>query len=112
LGIHDYDHLPVMFLNLPPQAGTTQYSYRAMLSTSPANYQDALSAIDSPVLTLVGSLDEAFDATTFPEAMETLKKGQVQIVEGQTHNGIRHSDMAMLHITQWAKKYALVGQEE
>lgn len=101
MGDSSYDHLPVMFFNMPPQAGTHQYSYRAMLSTSPENYQQAL-----------GLSDEAFDANAFPEAMKHAVKAEVQVVDGQTHNGIRHSDKAMVHLKQWAKKHALLDESQ
>ena len=110
MGDSGYDHLPVMFFNMPAQLGTNQYSYRAMISTSPENYQQALGLIDSPLLTLVGLSDEAFDANAFPEAMKYAQQAEVQIVAGQTHNGIRHSDTAMKHLTKWAKTHALLDE--
>jgi alpha-beta hydrolase superfamily lysophospholipase len=110
MGDSSYDHLPVMFFNMPPQVGTHQYSYRAMLSTSPGNYQQALGLIDSPLLTLVGSSDEAFDANAFPKAMKHAEQAEVHVVDGQNHNGIRHSTTAMKHLTQWAKKHALLDE--
>ena len=108
LGVNSYDHLPVMFFNMPPQFGTNQYSYRAMLSTSPENYKDALNAINAPVITLIGSDDEAFNAQAFPDVMGGLSNSQVHIITGETHNGIRHSGKAMQHVQMWAESMKLL----
>lgn len=109
MGNHDYDNLPVMFFNLPDGAGTNQYSYRAMLSTAPVDYDNALKQIDAPVITFVGSNDEAFDAQAYPNAMATLKHGEVKIIEGKSHNGIRQSDEAMQALTKWASQNGITG---
>jgi pimeloyl-ACP methyl ester carboxylesterase len=108
LGINSHDHLPVMFFNMPSQFGTNQYSYRAMLSTSPENYKTALDALKAPVITLVGSADEAFNAQAFPEVMKPMRNSEVHIIAQQTHNGIRHSQTAMQYIRTWAETNSLL----
>jgi alpha-beta hydrolase superfamily lysophospholipase len=107
MGIKDYDHLPVMFINMPSEFGTNRYSYRAMLSTSPEDYSQALKKITVPSIPLVGSDDEAFDANGFKQAMTGAEKAVVHIIAHETHNGIRHSEMAMKQIQQWANKHQL-----
>jgi pimeloyl-ACP methyl ester carboxylesterase len=111
LGVNSYDHLPVMFFNMPSQYGTNQYSYRAMLSTSPEYYKKSLNVITAPVITLVGEIDEVFDAQEFPEAMEGLSNGDIHVIPGETHNGIRHSKEAMKYIHNWAKSNNLLVGE-
>ncbi|MDQ2076101.1 alpha/beta fold hydrolase [Marinimicrobium sp. ABcell2] len=102
-GIHSYDHLPVLFYNLPEQMPIRQYSYRSVLSGSPQDYRAALKQMQQPLLVIVGEQDEAFIAREFPTAIERLSDGEVVIVEDETHNGIRHSIKAMKAVNDWAR---------
>jgi hypothetical protein len=55
-------------------------------------------------MVLVGSQDEAFVASAFESAVNANSKGQIYIIEGVTHNGIRHSPEAMKIIKAWKQK--------
>lgn len=99
-----YDHLPVLFFNLPEGMPLRAYSYRASESMSPLDYKAGLLAVQHPLLVLVGSQDEAFTAEAFPSAIESYSKGEIQVIEGLSHNGIRHSEKAMNVIARWSKE--------
>lgn len=101
IGEHRHDALDVLFFNQPTGAPVKTYTYRASESMSPADYKEGLKAVKEPLLVLVGSLDEAFNAKAFKDAVESNSAGEVSLVEGATHNGIRHDPQAMQLIREW-----------
>lgn len=101
---HQYDNLPVLFFNLPPESPIKNYSYRANESMSPESYKDGLKAIDKPLIVLVGSNDEAFVASAFQTAIKENSSGEIFIINGVSHNGIRHNSDAMKLIKKWGEK--------
>jgi len=101
---HQYDGLPVLFFNLPPESPIKRYSYRANESMSPANYKDGLKAINKPLIVLVGSKDEAFVASAFEKAIKENGSGDVFVLNGISHNGIRQNSEAMKLIKKWSDK--------
>jgi len=104
LGVHTYDSLNVLFCNLPPGMPLTQYSYRSNVSMAPDDYKDGLKAVKKPLLVIVGDKDEAFVASAFKPAVTQYSTGEVVLIEGSTHNGVRHSPMAMDAVKSWVKK--------
>ncbi|MFL0351984.1 alpha/beta hydrolase [Xanthomarina sp. GH4-25] len=107
IGDTTHNHLPVLFFNLPETMPITKYSYRANESMSPLDYKKGLNAIDKPLLVVVGSEDEAFDANKFSSAVTENSTGEVYIAENETHNGIRHNKKTMEIISIWIKNYKL-----
>jgi pimeloyl-ACP methyl ester carboxylesterase len=107
VGNHEYDSLNVLFFNLPENSPVTKYTHRSNMSNAPADYRDGLKAVNKPLLIIVGSEDEVMDAAKFQPAMEQYSEGELLIVEGATHNGIRHSEEAMMKIKEWAKSNKL-----
>lgn len=99
-GITAFDHLPTMFFNLPPQYVNT-YSYRAMATSAPTDYVTALTAVDKPMLVVVGSHDEAFNAARYPATVQEYSDGEVHMVAGETHTGIYQNAEAMSLIHDW-----------
>lgn len=71
---------------------------------SPEDYITGLKAVKAPLLVMVGSNDEAFVATEFKPAIEINSNGKVVVIEGATHNGIRHSKEAMKEVKTWFQK--------
>ncbi len=106
-GIHKYDSLKVVFYNLPEQMPLRSYSYRSMEASTPMNYRNTLRNIDKPMLVLVGSNDEAFIAKEYPTVFNAWSKGECYVIEGETHNGIRHNAEAMQKVQNWAVKNKL-----
>lgn len=107
IGDTTHNNLPVLFFNLPESIPVTKYSYRANESMSPLDYKKGLNAINKPLLVVVGSKDEAFDATKFTSAVTKNSKGKVAIIEGETHNGVRHNKKTMEVISLWTKNHKL-----
>ncbi len=107
IGETKYNDLPVMFFNLPETMPITKYSYRANESMSPSDYKEGLNAINKPLLVLVGSNDEAFDASKYISAITENSNGEVYIVEDETHNGIRHNEKSMELISKWVNHHNL-----
>lgn len=105
VGNHEYDHLPVLFYNLPDEAPIRAYSYRVNESMTPEDYKAGLAAVDKPLLVLVGTDDEAFVATEFEPVITENSIGEVYLIEGATHNGIRHEENAMQRISDWISKH-------
>jgi alpha-beta hydrolase superfamily lysophospholipase len=101
IGNHAHDSLSVLFFNLPENMPSRKYTYRANMSMAPEDYKKGLKAINQPMLVLIGSKDEAFDAELMKKAVSENSQGEVQIVEGTTHNGIRHHSQAYNVIKKW-----------
>ncbi len=104
IGEHKYDSLPVLFFNLPKEMPLHQYTYRSNKSMSPEDYSTGLKAVKVPLLVMVGSNDEVFVATEFKPAVENNSNGKVVVIEGATHNSIRHSKEAMKEVNTWFQK--------
>ena len=104
LNQHEQDGLPVLFFNLPAHAPLNQYSYRANMSMAPEDYIDGLKAVKAPMLVLIGDNDEAFNAEQTKKAVTDNSKGETIIIEGATHNGIRHSANSFSIIKNWYQK--------
>ena len=107
IGDTTHNSLPVLFFNLPKTMPVTKYSYRANESMLPLDYKEGLNAINKPLLVVVGSKDETFDAAKFTSAVTKNSKGRVVIVEDETHNGVRHNKKTMEAISLWIKNHKL-----
>ncbi len=105
IGITEHNGLNVLFFNLPSEMPLKNYSYRANESMAPADYKAGLKAIKKPLLVLVGSKDEAFVASTFERAVKENSKGEIHIIEGVSHNGIRTNSEALKKIKDWSQKH-------
>lgn len=101
VGNHEHDSLNVLFFNLPDSASVNKYSYRSYLSMAPADYKEGLRSVKKPLLVIVGSNDEAYIASKYKPAIKMYSDGDVGIIEGATHNGIRHSKEAMDIVSNW-----------
>lgn len=100
VGIKALNQQDTLFFNLKG-AVTHTYSYRAMINSSPTDYGTALTAVDAPMLVVVGSHDEAFVAAQFPTAVTEYSNGEVHIIDGESHNSIVESTAAMAVIESW-----------
>lgn len=103
-GITAFNHLDTLFFNVSRNGKRMNYSYRAMSSMSPANLQNALKADETPLLTLVGSRDEAFIPEAYPLVIQAHPNGKVVIVEGETHDGIFRNEKGFSEIRNWWKE--------
>ena len=103
LNITNWNDLPVFFFNVPAGTPVNKYTFRSSASMSPTDYKEGLQAIDKPLLVVVGEKDEAFNASAYKEAVLTYSSGDFLMVDGQTHNGIRHDEIAMNRVRDWVK---------
>jgi alpha-beta hydrolase superfamily lysophospholipase len=101
---HEHDSLAVLFLNMPKPMPLRSYSYRANRSMAPDDYMEGLKAVKVPLLVLVGSEDEAFNAEALHKAVVENSNGKSKIVQGASHNGIRHSPKSFDLIKNWFSK--------
>ncbi len=98
---HSYDSLPVLFFNLPEDNPLRKYTYRADMSMAPEDYKEGLKLIDAPTLVLIGNKDEVFNAEAMEKAVSENCRANIQIIDGATHNGIRHNSQAYEFIKKW-----------
>lgn len=99
-GLH---HLDTLFFNLTDEV-THTYSFRATANSAPQDYAAALTAVDIPMLVVVGRNDEAFVAAEYPAAVNAHSSGEVHIIDGETHNSILDSTEAMAVVETWLRK--------
>mgnify|MGYP000126430389 CR=1 FL=1 len=104
IGNHDYDNLPVLFLNMPETIPLRKYSYRANKSMTPDDYVAGLNAVDKPMLILMGSDDEAFSPTAMEEAVKKNSNAEFQIINQASHNGVRHNAQSFILTKDWFSK--------
>lgn len=98
---HSQDNLDVLFLNLPENMPSRKYSYRSNMSMAPEDYKQGLKSLNVPTLILIGNKDEVFNAEAMKKAVIEVSQAQIQIIEGATHNGIRHNSQAYEFIKKW-----------
>lgn len=101
IGRHEYDSLPVLFFNLPERMPLRKYSYRANMSMAPDDYKAGLRSVKVPMLVLIGSSDEAFNAVELKKACNKFSGAEFKIINGATHNGVRHNDLSFDYIKKW-----------
>jgi len=100
-GNHLHDSLPVLFFNLPENMPSVKYTYRANMSMAPEDYKAGLKSVSLPMLVLIGSEDEAFNAEATKKAVIENSQAETQIIEGATQNGIRHNPQVYEMINKW-----------
>jgi non-heme chloroperoxidase len=92
LGIHAFEHLPVVaFAVLPEQAKflSPTYSFLLLRAFGTEDYVADLRNAEIPLAVLVGSNDELFDATRFAPAIDAIRPDTpVVVVPGLDHVGL------------------------
>jgi alpha-beta hydrolase superfamily lysophospholipase len=109
VGIKSFHHLDTLFFNLTDEV-THTYTFRATANSSPQDYAAALTAVNAPMLVVVGSNDEAFVADQFPTAVAEHSDGEAHIIDGENHNSILESAAAMTIIERWFGDTQLAAQ--
>ena len=109
VGVTWLNHLDTLFFNLTDKV-THVYSFGATVNSSPTDYAAALTAVDAPMLVVVGSNDEAFVAGEFATAVTAHSHGEVHVIDGENHNSIVESAEAMAIIETWLQDTQLVAQ--
>lgn len=102
LHVSIFNGLDTLYFNIPENSvQPNQYSYRAMASSAPDNYIDALTTDDLPMLVIVGEKDEAFRAEEYPQVISLHSNGNVVIIPDESHDGIIQSQEVIPAIKSW-----------
>lgn len=88
LQIRVLNGLGTLYFDLPADLPVRGYSFRAMASLAPEDYRAALRSGDRPLLAIVGSNDEAFQAEAYPRVIALHPKGETVLVPGASHDGV------------------------
>ena len=109
--IGDYSHnsLPVLFLNLPENSPSRKYTYSANMSMAPEDYMVGLKSLNEPTLVLIGLNDEVFNSGIMRKVVNENCSAQVQIINGATHNSVRHNPESYNFIKNWYANLMLSG---
>ncbi|MDB5099018.1 MAG: Alpha/beta hydrolase [Cyanobacteria bacterium RYN_339] len=94
LGVHAFDHLPILTFS-PPLAlrdgtETLTYSFRLARAFEPAGRPRC------PTLVLAGEEDEVFEARAYPRALPG-----ALLVQGASHLGVVFHPVAHAHVARW-----------
>ncbi len=105
VGIRWFNHLTVIRFNMPEQARdgseTLSYSFRLNSAYAPQNYEKDLKSIRQPLLVVVGTADEAFEASQFKPVISRYTTGQVVLLDGVTHMGVVVGEEIHSPIKKW-----------
>jgi alpha-beta hydrolase superfamily lysophospholipase len=89
IGVHAFDHLPVLAFAVDPKQAehlTQHYSFLLMNAFGTADYAADLRNASSPVAILVGEQDELFAARKFPPTVAAIRTDiPVTLVPGLDH---------------------------
>jgi pimeloyl-ACP methyl ester carboxylesterase len=105
VGLHTLNDLPILYFNHP---GLPQYGFAALQSmqpNAPRDYRVALRAIKVPLLVVVGSKDEAFNASAYPDVLRASGHAEsAVIIEGSTHNRVLNDPRTIDVVGKWFSK--------
>ena len=89
LGIHAFDHLPVIAFAIPPERAdifTGSYSFRLLRAFTTADYAADLKAAPSRIAVLVDEKDELFNAELFAPTVQAVRPdAKVTVIPGINH---------------------------
>ena len=102
VGLDNFDTLPVVYFNRPPNYPV--YSYSAIASAQPNPPEDAsvaLATVKAPVIILVGADDEVFDAGKYQPLAGANPETKTVILPGLNHNSVLNSYVTYEKLGQW-----------
>jgi len=102
-GIHALNGLDVLAFDLPFPLPFRSYTFRAIASSAPEKYRDALTADAKPLLVVAGEKDEAFHAEEYPAVVALHRNGRSLIVPGTSHDGVLRDPAALAAARDWIK---------
>lgn len=92
VGIHLFDHLPVIEFNMPEEARdgteTLFYTHRLLMAYAPQDYKKDLEAMKQALMVVVGTADEAFIADLFEAEITQYTDAQVKLLTNVKHMGL------------------------
>ncbi len=101
-GVKALNHLPVIFLNAPPEMPA--YSYKAAATAQPSPPQSvpiALQSIKKPLLLIVGAEDEAFVAEAYEGLVSANSDGETIVLPDHNHNSLLNDEDTYTHVKRW-----------
>ncbi|CEP36453.1 MULTISPECIES: alpha/beta hydrolase [unclassified Halomonas] len=111
-GVTRFNQTRVLQFNMPSEyrdgSETLAYSYRLMTGFNPVNFQKELRLIQTPVLLIAGSEDEAFFADRFESTVRPcIPHAEIDIVKGASHLGLVINNEASATACQWIQQLKL-----
>lgn len=105
VGIRRFNHLPVAYLNAPPDFPA--YSFAAMASSlplPPLTAEDGLRAMEGPFLIIAGAEDTAVYAEGYREVVAAHDNGRVETIPGIGHDSLLNDHETYAVIAQWFRQ--------
>ena len=107
-GIRWLNGLDVIAFNMPQAfrdgTETLVYTYRLNTGYAPRDYAADLRAIEVPLLVVVGTADEAFDAAQFEPTISQYAEAEVVLFEGVSHMGVVVGEAVRSTLADWLEK--------
>lgn len=107
LGIHAFDHLPVVSFAVAPEVAsslTPRYSYRLMQNFGPnADWRRDVSDLRLPTAVLVGTRDELFYADRFTDVFG--HRAEVRLLDDIDHMGITGEPAALCAVVEAVNRF-------
>ena len=107
-GIRWLNGLDVIAFNMPQAfrdgTETLAYTYRLNTGYAPRDYTADLRAIKVPLLVVVGTGDEAFDAEQFEPTMSQYAETEVVLLDGVSHMGVVVGEAVRSTLLAWLQK--------
>jgi len=105
VGIHGFNHLPVIDFDMPKNVRngteTLSYSYRLNTGYAPRDYEKDLRAITQTLFVVAGTADEVFFADQFEPAISQFAKVKVKLLPGVTHMGVVVNPAVRPVVKEW-----------
>jgi non-heme chloroperoxidase len=107
-GIRWLNSLDVIAFNMPQAfrdgTETLAYTYRLNTGYAPRDYTADLRAIKAPLLVVVGTADEAFDAQQFKPTVSQHAEAEVVLLDGVSHMGVVVGEAVQSTLSDWLQK--------
>ena len=72
---------------------------------APEEESAGLSAIEQPLLVIVGAEDEVFFADRFPPLVQQHSKGEIHLIPDANHNSVHYHPSTIAHIDAWLNQH-------
>lgn len=105
LGLRVLNHLPVAYLNAPPDFPA--YSFTALASVlplPPKTATDALQAMEGPFIVIAGEDDATLRAQGYREVVGNSPQGTVKLLPGHGHDSLLNDQETHAMVAQWIER--------
>lgn len=104
-GLRVFNHLPVAYLNAPPEFPA--YSFAALASgwpIPPRTAEDALDAMEGPFIIIAGAADTSIRVDGYQEVVGTRANGTIKILPVHRHDSFLNDCATHALIAQWIER--------